>query len=118
MAFPGLKDFNRLIDSAQHEIEAWSKTPAAAAVPASRLHATAWIAITQGIYLVQPPHELDLHNCFDFLGLDCPARFGRCSCAVVCSGLYNFAGRLIHQGYGRFISKVGHGLTIRQHLTS
>jgi hypothetical protein len=26
--------------------------------------------ITQGIYLVQPPHELDLHNHFDFLGLD------------------------------------------------
>lgn len=26
--------------------------------------------ISQGIYLVQPPHELDLHNCFDFLGFD------------------------------------------------
>jgi hypothetical protein len=26
--------------------------------------------ISQGIYLVQPPHELDLHNNFDFLGLD------------------------------------------------
>lgn len=26
--------------------------------------------ITQGIYLVQPPHELDLHNNFDFLGFD------------------------------------------------
>jgi hypothetical protein len=26
--------------------------------------------ITQGIYLVKPPHELDLHNCFEFLGLD------------------------------------------------
>ena len=26
--------------------------------------------ITQGIYLVQPPHELDLHNVFDFLGLE------------------------------------------------
>jgi hypothetical protein len=26
--------------------------------------------ITQGIYLVQSPHELDLHNNFDFLGLD------------------------------------------------
>ena len=26
--------------------------------------------INQGIYLVQPPHELDLHNNFNFLGLD------------------------------------------------
>lgn len=26
--------------------------------------------IKQGIYLVQPPHELDLHNDFDFLGFD------------------------------------------------
>ena len=26
--------------------------------------------ITQGIYLVQTPHELDLHNNFDFLGFD------------------------------------------------
>lgn len=26
--------------------------------------------ITQGNYLVQPPHELDLHNNFDFLGFD------------------------------------------------
>ncbi len=26
--------------------------------------------ITQGIYLVQSPHELDLHNNFDFLGLN------------------------------------------------
>ena len=25
--------------------------------------------ITNGIYLVQPPHELDLHNNFDFQGL-------------------------------------------------
>ena len=25
--------------------------------------------IKGGIYLVQPPHELDLHNAFDFLGL-------------------------------------------------
>jgi hypothetical protein len=30
MAVPGLKDFNRLLDSAQSEIEAWSLTPAAA----------------------------------------------------------------------------------------
>ena len=37
MAVPGLKDFNRLIDSAQSEIDAWSSTPAAATVPASRL---------------------------------------------------------------------------------
>src|SRR5262245_7903939 len=37
MAVPGLKDFNQLIDSARAEIEAWSKTPAAAAVPASSL---------------------------------------------------------------------------------
>jgi hypothetical protein len=35
MAVPGLKDFNRLIDSAQSEIEAWSKTPG---VSASSLH--------------------------------------------------------------------------------
>jgi hypothetical protein len=26
--------------------------------------------ITSGIYLSQPPHELDLHNNYDFLGLD------------------------------------------------
>jgi len=26
--------------------------------------------ITQGIYLVQSPHKLDLHNNFDFIGLD------------------------------------------------
>jgi hypothetical protein len=26
--------------------------------------------ISQGIYLVKPPHELDLHNCFKFLGFD------------------------------------------------
>ncbi len=26
--------------------------------------------INQGIYLVQPPYELDLHNNFDFVGLD------------------------------------------------
>lgn len=26
--------------------------------------------ILHGIYLVQPPHELDLHNCFDFIGVD------------------------------------------------
>jgi hypothetical protein len=26
--------------------------------------------IVQGIYLVQPPHEVDLHNNFDFLGFD------------------------------------------------
>jgi hypothetical protein len=26
--------------------------------------------ITDGIYLCQPPHELDLHNDFDFLGVD------------------------------------------------
>jgi hypothetical protein len=26
--------------------------------------------ITGGIYLSQPPHELDLHNNFDFLGLE------------------------------------------------
>ena len=37
MAIPSLKDFNRLIDSAQSEIEAWSKTPAAGAVSASSL---------------------------------------------------------------------------------
>ena len=37
MAVPGLKDFNRLIDSAQCDIEAWSKTPAAAAASASSL---------------------------------------------------------------------------------
>ena len=37
MAVPGLKDFNRLIDSAQSEIEAWSRTPAAVDVAASRL---------------------------------------------------------------------------------
>jgi hypothetical protein len=37
MAIPGLKDFNRLVDSAQSEIDAWSKTAAAAAIPASRL---------------------------------------------------------------------------------
>ena len=37
MAVPGLKDFNRLIDSAQSEIEAWSRTPAAAGVPDSSL---------------------------------------------------------------------------------
>ncbi len=37
MAVPGLKDFNRLIDSAQSEVEAWSRTPAATAVPASSL---------------------------------------------------------------------------------
>ena len=38
MAVPGLKDFNRLIDSARSEIEAWSKTPASASVPASSLN--------------------------------------------------------------------------------
>lgn len=27
-------------------------------------------AITAGIYLSQPPHEVDLHNNFDFLGVD------------------------------------------------
>jgi len=32
MAVPGLKDFNRLLDSAQSEIKAWSLTPAAAGV--------------------------------------------------------------------------------------
>ena len=26
--------------------------------------------IAQGIYLVQPPYELDLHNNFEFIGLD------------------------------------------------
>jgi len=30
MAVPGLKDFNRLLASAQLEIEAWSRSPAAA----------------------------------------------------------------------------------------
>jgi hypothetical protein len=37
MAVPGLKDFNRLIDSAQSEIESWARTPAAAAVPQARI---------------------------------------------------------------------------------
>ena len=37
MAIPGLKEFNRLIDSAQLEIDAWSLTPAAVGVPHSRL---------------------------------------------------------------------------------
>lgn len=37
MAVPGLKDFNRLIDSARSEIEFWSRTPAAAAVPPARI---------------------------------------------------------------------------------
>jgi hypothetical protein len=27
-------------------------------------------SIAQGIYLVQPPHELDLHNNFNFVGLN------------------------------------------------
>lgn len=37
MAVPGLKDFNRLIVSAQSELETWSGTPAAAAVSAASL---------------------------------------------------------------------------------
>jgi hypothetical protein len=38
MAVPGLKDFNRLIDSAQSEIDAWSTTPAASTVSVSSLN--------------------------------------------------------------------------------
>lgn len=37
MAVPGLEDFNRLLDSAQSEIEAWSLTPAAGGVRSESL---------------------------------------------------------------------------------
>jgi hypothetical protein len=37
MSVPGLKDFNRLIDSAQSEIEVWLCSPAAINVPEARI---------------------------------------------------------------------------------
>jgi hypothetical protein len=38
--------------------------------------------IRQGIYLVQPPHELDLHNNFDFVGLEILHRASEASVAL------------------------------------
>jgi hypothetical protein len=65
MAVPGLKDFNRLIDSARSEIDAWSRTPAATAVSASSLSYVRDVleAIEDSVSIGSLPQKFRLHWC-------------------------------------------------------